>query len=160
MKKILILLILIGGFETMNSQNISKKDSLEINAKINDWNKAWKIKDATLASKWYSQDADFTNAFGFNMIGKNAIESYLTRVFNMDFVMVGNSEQTFVKLKYISDNVILAISTIERKGQMLSDGKELGTRQTTHHRVLKKKESWQIIAHLISDARSIETNKH
>jgi len=160
MKKLLILLIILGGFKTMYSQNISEKDSFEINAKIDDWNNAWKTKDAGLASKWYSQDADFTNAFGFSMIGKRAIESYLTRVFNMDFVMAGNSEQTFVKLKYISDNIVLAISIIERKGQKLRDGKELGTRQTTHHRLFKKNDDWQIISHLISDARSIETDKH
>ncbi|GAB5399260.1 MAG: hypothetical protein Aureis2KO_08450 [Aureisphaera sp.] len=160
MKKILILLIVLGGFNTVNSQNIAKKDSLEINEKIGDWNKAWKIKDPNLAAKWYSNDADFTNAFGFSMIGKNNIESYLSRVFKMDFVMDGNSEQTSIKLKYISPNTILAISTIERKGQKLSDGKELGTRRTTHHRLFKKDGEWKIIAHLISDARSIDTAKH
>ena len=144
----------------MNSQNISAKDSLEINEKIGDWNKAWKIKDATLAAKWYSNDADFTNAFGFSMNGKNEIELYLTRVFKMDFVMSGNSEQTSIKLKYISNNTILAISTIEREGQKMSDGEELGSRRTTHHRLFYKKDNWEIVAHLISDARSIETKKH
>jgi len=144
----------------MNSQNISEKDSLEINEKVDDWNKAWKIKDASLAAKWYSNDADFTNAFGFSMIGKSEIELYLTRVFKMDFVMAGNSEQTSIKLKYIAKNTILVISTIEREGQKLSDGEELGPRRTTHHRLFYKKDSWKIVAHLISDARSIETNKH
>lgn len=160
MKKLLVLLIVLGGFKTMYSQRISERDSFEISAKIADWNNAWKVKDAGLASKWYSQDADFTNAFGFSMIGNRAIESYLTRVFNMEFVMAGNSEQTSVKLKCISGNIVLAISTIERKGQKLSDGKELGTRQTTHHRLFRKNDDWRIIAHLISDARSIGTDKH
>ena len=160
MKNILILIIVLGGFNTINSQNISKKDSLEINEKIDDWNKAWKIKDASLAAKWYSDDADFTNAFGFSMIGKNNVESYLSRVFKMDFGMAGDSEQTSIKLKYISSNTIPAISTIERKGQKLSDGKELGPRRTTHHRLFHKKNNWEIVGHLISDARSIETNKH
>jgi uncharacterized protein (TIGR02246 family) len=160
MKNLFILLIVLGGFKTMNSQNILEKDSLEINEKIGDWNQAWKIKDASLAAKWYSNDADFTNAFGFSMIGKNEIEQYLTRVFKMDFVMAGNSEQTSIKLKYISENTILAISTIEREGQKLSDGEELGSRRTTHHRLFYKKDSWEMVAHLISDARSIGTKKH
>lgn len=73
------------------------------------------------------------------MIGKNNIESYLSRVFKMDFVMAGNSEQTSIKLKYISSITILAISTIKRKGQKLSDGKELGQRRTTHYRLFQKK---------------------
>ena len=122
---------------------------------MDDWNKAWKIKDASLAAKWYSDDADFTNAFGFSMIGKPAIEDYLTRVFKMKFVMAGDSEQTSIKLKYISENSVLVISTISRKGQKLSDDSELGDRNTTHHRLFRKNSSWKIIAHLISDARSI-----
>jgi uncharacterized protein (TIGR02246 family) len=160
MKNLFILLIVLGGFKTMYSQNISEKDSLEIIEKIGDWNKAWKIKDASLAAKWYSKDADFTNAFGFSMIGKNEIELYLERVFKMDFVMAGNSKQTSIKLKYISENTILAITTIEREGQKISNGEELGPRKTTHHRLFYKKDNWEIIAHLISDARSIKTNKH
>jgi len=160
MKKILILLTILGGITQINAQNISKKDSILIVEKVDDWNRAWKIKDPSLSAKWYSNDADFTNAFGFSMIGKTAIEEYLTRVFKMDFVMSGNSEQTSLKLKYVSDNYILVISTISRKGQKLNDDSELGPRRTTHHRLFQKNGDWQIIAHLISDARSIKTNKH
>lgn len=160
MKKILILLAILGGITQINSQNISEKDSILIVKKIDDWNKAWKIKDASLAAKWYSNDADFTNAFGFSMIGKTAIEEYLTRVFKLNFVMAGNSEQTSLKLKFISDNSILVISTISRKGQKINDGSELGPRRTTHYRLFQKNVDWKIIAHLISDARSIKTNKH
>ena len=160
MKKLFILIIIVVGFQQVSSQNVSEKDSLEISEKINDWNKAWKIKDANLAAKWYSDNADFTNAFGFSMIGKNEIEPYLTRVFGFDFVMAGNSQQTSLKFKKLSINSILVITTIERKGQKTSDGNELGTRNTTHYRIFQKNDSWEIIAHLISDARSIETEKH
>jgi len=160
MNKMLILLLIFGGIAQINSQNISKNDSIQIVEKVNDWNNAWKVKDASLAAKWYSDDADFTNAFGFSMIGKDAIEEYLTRVFNMDFVMAGNSEQTSLKLKYISENSILVISTISRIGQKSNDNSEIGPRRTTHHRLFQKDEDWMIIGHLISDARSIKTNKH
>lgn len=160
MKKLLILLLIFGGIKQIKAQNISKTDSIQIVEKIDDWNKAWKIKNASLAAKWYSNDADFTNAFGFSMIGKKAIEEYLSRVFKMDFVMAGNSEQTSLKLKYISENSVLVISTISRKGQKSSDNSQLGLRKTTHHRLFQKNEDWMIIGHLISDARSIETNKH
>ncbi|SFZ90948.1 conserved hypothetical protein [Flaviramulus basaltis] len=160
MKKILYLFIFFMGLFIGNSQNISVKDSTEIVQKIDDWNKAWKIKDSSLAAKWYSNDADFTNAFGFSMIGKSAIEKYLSRVFKMNFVMAGDSEQTSLKLKHISENSILVISTVSRVGQKLSNDSELGSRQTTHHRLFRKNSGWEIIAHLISDARSIETNKH
>lgn len=160
MKTLTTLVIILISIQSAHSQTISKADSIAITKKINDWNQAWKIKDAKLAAKWYSSDADFTNAFGFSMIGLAAIEGYLTRVFNMDFVMAGDSEQTSIKLRWVSDNSILAISTITRKGQLLNDGSELGDRATTHHRLFKRDTDWRIIAHLISDARSIESNKH
>ena len=160
MKTVATLLIFVISIQNALTQTISEADSITITTKINDWNQAWKSKDPKLAAKWYSSDADFTNAFGFNMIGSTAIEEYLTRVFNMDFVMAGDSEQTSIKLRWVSDNSILAISTISRKGQLLSDGSELGDRVTTHHRLFKRDTDWRIIAHLISDARSIGSNKH
>lgn len=160
MKKILFLIIIFGSFIKVYSQNIEENDSIQIVKIVDDWNKAWKIKDANLAAKWYTKDADFTNAFGFSMIGKNAIDEYLTRVFKMDFVMSGNSDQTSLKLKHVNHNTVLVISTISRKGQKLSDESQLGPRITTHHRLFQKTEEWKIIAHLISDARSVQTKKH
>lgn len=160
MRTLLILLIIVVTIQQVEAQTIGNTDSIEITSKIDDWNQAWKIKDARLAAKWYSNDADFTNAFGFSMIGKSAIEEYLTRVYKMDFVMAGDSEQSSIKLKYVSENSILVVSTISRKGQKLSDESELGPRKTTHHRLFLKNDNWEIIAHLISDARSIETIKH
>lgn len=160
MKTLPTLVLCVVFVQVARTQTVSKTDSIAITSKIEDWNKAWKIKDAQLAAKWYSNDADFTNAFGFSMVGKAAIEKYLTRVFKMDFVMAGDSEQTSVKLRFISENTVLAISTISRKGQQLSDGSELGDRATTHYRLYQKDGDWKIVAHLISDARSIESNKH
>ncbi len=160
MKTLVTLLMIVGIAQQGLTQSISEMDSLAITSKIDDWNQAWKIKDAKLAAMWYATDADFTNAFGFSMIGKSAIEEYLTRVFKMDFVMAGDSEQTSLKLRLISNNAIMAISSITRKGQRLNDGSELGDRTTTHHRLFKKDSDWQIVTHLISDARSIESKKH
>lgn len=141
-------------------QTVSTIDSLEIVQKIDDWNMAWKVKDHTLAAKWYSEDADFTNAFGFQMNGREAIEAYLSNVFQMKFVMAGDSEQTSLKLRPISSDAVLAISTIEREGQKNSKEEELGLRMTTHHRLFQKKGSWTIVAHLISDARSTINKSH
>ena len=55
---------LLPGFITMSvfslnsvAQNFSAKDSLQIHSMLEDWNKAWEVKDYVLASKWYSDDA-------------------------------------------------------------------------------------------------------
>lgn len=159
MKALIFFLLLLVVIE-LQAQRISPEDSLQIVQRVDDWNTAWKTKDPILAAKWYGDEADFTNAFGFSMIGRQAIEEYLTRVFKMDFVMAGDSEQTSLKLKYLSDNTVLVVSTISRKGQKMSDDSELGPRRTTHHRVFQKDTDWRIVAHLISDARSIKTSKH
>ena len=158
--RITVFFFLLSLSLSSYGQVVSQSDSISIVTKIDDWNKAWKIKDNVLAAKWYSNDAEFTNAFGFNRIGREAIQEYLGGVFKMDFVMAGESVQTSLKLKPISDNVILATSTISRTGQKMSDESELGPRRTTHHRLFKKNRDWQIVGHLISDARSIERSKH
>lgn len=160
MKHIILIIAIVLGTPTTNAQAIAQPDSLEIINKINDWNKGWKTKDVELACKWYSKNADFTNAFGFNRIGQIEIQEYLTRVFGFDFVMAGNTEQTALKLKKVSDKAILAITRVERKGQKTVDNKNLGTRNTTHYRLFEKSDQWEITAHLISDARSTESAKH
>ena len=158
--RVIVFLLVLNLSLSSYGQLISQSDSLSIVSKIDDWNKAWKIKDHVLAAKWYSNDADFTNAFGFSKVGRQAIEEYLGRVFKMDFVMAGESEQTSIKLRPIADDIVLVVSTISRTGQKMSDETELGPRRTTHHRLFIKEKEWQIIGHLISDARSTEVNKH
>ncbi|WP_157470476.1 Cif family virulence factor [Cyclobacterium amurskyense] len=160
MRHILIVIIFVLGVQTTNAQTLSEPDSLQVINKINDWNQGWKIKDVKLACKWYSKNADFTNAFGFNMIGQEAIQQYLTRVFGFDFVMAGNTVQTSLKFKKISDKAILVITTVERMGQETADNISLGTRNTTHYRLFEKTDQWEITAHLISDARSTASEKH
>lgn len=160
MKSILIILIVFARLPFLMAQEISASDSVEISNKIDDWNNAWTIKDVNLACKWYSEDADFTNAFGFNKTGQSEIHSYLSFVFGLDFVMAGNTKQTSLKLKSISEKAILAISTVERAGQKTADNKDLGIRNTTHYRVFQKMGEWKITAHLISDARSIASEGH
>ncbi|GBF22504.1 MULTISPECIES: YybH family protein [Arenibacter] len=160
MKPIAYIILIVLSIQVTNSQEVTIADSLEIVNKINDWNKAWKTKDVALACKWYSENADFTNAFGFNRIGKSDIQTYLGEVFGFDFVMEGNTEQTSLKLRRISDKAILAITAVERTGQKTVGNKSLGTRNTTHYRLFEKTDQWKITAHLISDARSTESEKH
>ena len=161
MKQIILgILVVVCCQPLLKAQTVAATDSIEIADKIAEWNTAWSTKDVALACKWYAEDADFTNAFGFHRIGQTEIQTYLTRVFGMDFVMAGNTVQTSLKLKPLSESAVLAISTVERKGQKLSDNSELGTRQTTHYRVFEKTDTWRITAHLISDARSTAAAKH
>ena len=153
------MMLLSNGTFVMG-QKVPKADSIDIVTKIDDWNKGWKVKDYSLATKWYSDKAEFTNAFGHSKQGKLEIEKFMKEVFGLPFVMAGDSKVVRQKLIQLDDDVVLVVTSIERAGQKAPDGKELGTRRTTHHRVFKKEKEWLISGHLISDARDTESNRH
>ncbi|RYE30690.1 MAG: hypothetical protein EOP48_31850 [Sphingobacteriales bacterium] len=147
------LLLFIIMFNAAGQSQLSS-DSTKIIAMIGDWDKAWQIKDPVLAAKWYSCDARFTNAFGDKKKGQEQIRVLLTEVFSLPFVMAGQSETTKHDFQLLDKEQVLVHSDVVRKGQQLPDGSLLPDRQTTHLRVFKKTaKGWQIVAHLISDAK-------
>ncbi len=160
MRVIILFLVSVTVGTYVRGQSISKTDSTEIANKIEDWNKGWKIKDYKLTTRWYSDAAEFTNAFGHSRIGKTEIEEFMKEVFRLPFVMAGDSRVTQQKFVMLDDKIVLAITLIERTGQKTPDEKELGTRKTTHHRVFRKGNEWKIVSHLISDARDTESSRH
>lgn len=74
--------------------------------------------------------------------------------------MAGDSKVVGQKMMLLSNDLILVITTIEREGQQLSDGRSLDVRHTTHHRIFKKEKEALIPAHLISGARDTRSSKH
>jgi len=92
--------------------------------------------------------------------GRAEIEKILAEVFALSFVMAGQSKTVEQSVKFIKPDVALVITRVERVGQQVASGAALGTRQTSHLRVLvKHKKQWKIISHLISDARNTEQQK-
>jgi hypothetical protein len=160
MRCAVLLVAFTIGCTCVCGQHISAADSVEIVSKIDDWNKGWKVKDYKLATKWYSDAAEFTNAFGHNKIGKPEIEQFMKEVFQLPFVMAGDSKVARQKVIPLSENIVLVITAIERTGQKTPDENELGIRHTTHHRIFKKENEWLIAGHLISDSRNTQSNKH
>jgi uncharacterized protein (TIGR02246 family) len=143
------------------SQHLSSKDSLQIHSMINDWNRAWDVKDHVLAAKWYSGDARFTNAFGDKRYGQREVEALLKEVFALPFVMSGKSETTEHKYQALNNDHVIVHTAVIRKGQQMPDGAILPDRQTTHLRVFHREgNAWKIKAHLISDAREKQFSKH
>lgn len=160
MKTIISLLTLLTICTHGMGQEVTIADSIEISNKIDDWNKGWKMKDYKIATKWYSVNAEFTNAFGHNRIGRSEIENLINSVFQLPFVMAGDSKVTEQKFIPLNERIVLVVTSIERTGQKLADERELGIRHTTHHRIFRKDNEWLIVGHLISDARSTSTTKH
>jgi len=145
----------------LGQNKTSKGDQLLIEKAIENWNKAWQTKNFKLAAQDYSDDADWTNAFGMKRKGRVEVEKVLAEVFALPFVMSGQSKTVEQTVKFIKPDVALVITRVERVGQKVPSGTELGARQTSHLRVfVKSKEKWKIISHLISDARDTEQPKH
>ena len=135
----------------------AKSDQSLIEQVVENWNRAWQTKDAKLAAQDYSDDADWTNAFGMKRKGRAEIEKILGEVFSLPFVMAGQSETANQSIRFIKPDVALVVTRVERAGQRTPSGAELGTRQTSHLRVLMKSGGrWRIVSHLISDARDTE----
>jgi len=162
MKTLIVLAaMLLCSPRLILAQNFSTKDSAQVASIIEDWNRAWVNKDYLLASRWYSQDAKFTNAFGDHRKGQGEVEALLKEVFALPFVMSGKTETTEHQYQILDDNHVIVHSAVIRKGQQMPDGSLMPDRQTSHLRVFHKgKDGWKIKAHLISDARDKQNSKH
>jgi hypothetical protein len=68
--------------------------------------------------------------------------------------MAGESETAEKTVKFIRTDVAVVSSLVEREGQKAPSGEVMKTRKTSHLRVfVKTNGKWQIVNHLISDAR-------
>jgi uncharacterized protein (TIGR02246 family) len=130
-------------------------DSTAIMQALENWERAWEVHDPELAASDYSDDADWTNAFGMRRIGRAQIKTLLTEVFELPFVMAGRTAYEYHDLRFLSSETALLRSRALREGQELPDGTVEETRRTNHLRVFEKRAgAWIIISHLIGDERT------
>lgn len=162
MKKITAVVIGMALLSAVSLARVTtSSDQALIEQVIENWNRAWQTKDAKLGAQDYTDDADWTNAFGMKKKGRAEIEKILAEVFSLPFVVSGQSKTAEQSVRFIKPDVALAVTRVERAGQRTPSGAELGTRHTSHLRVLIKSEGrWRIISHLISDARDTERREH
>jgi uncharacterized protein (TIGR02246 family) len=138
-----------------DAQEVSPADSTAVFAAMERWEEAWRVKDVEMATQDYSDDADWTNAFGMRAIGQAAIHEVLTNVFDLPFVMAGDTEYEFHDLRSLGPDVMLLRSRAIRTGQQLPDGSVEEPRRTNHLRVFERRAgAWRIVSHLIGDERT------
>lgn len=153
--------IVLFAHLTLAQTTAQISDNQLVEKVIENWNQGWLKKDAKLTAKDYSDDADWTNAFGMKKKGRSEIEQFLTEVFSLPFVMAGQSKIVEQSVRVVKPDVALVVTRVERVGQQTPTGGAMGTRQTSHLRVLLKVgNEWKIINHLISDARDPERREH
>jgi uncharacterized protein (TIGR02246 family) len=153
----LVLLLLTGT--PVFAQSV--KDKAAIIAAIKRWDRAWQAKDAKLAASDYSATTHWVNAFGQRGRSRAEVERMLREVFSLPFVVAGNSRTLGHDVRFLSKDVAVVATQVERSGQKTPEGRELGPRHTSHLRVFQREsESWRITSHLISDARDRQAPSH
>ena len=162
MKSVLLcLLALFAIADVEATEDQATPDRVAIERAVENWNAAWKFKDPALAAQDYSDSADWTNAFGMSRVGRMEIERLLTEVFSLPFVMAGDSETVAQEIRFVAPDLALVTTRVQRKGQRNPSGQDIGQRRTSHLRVFAKTDGrWQIISHLISDARDTRAPVH
>ncbi len=154
MKLAVSLLFLVIVFP-INSWAQSDADRDAILKTFDSWNDGWAQADADLAVQDYSEDTDWTNAFGDRFEGREALRDGLARIFNLGFVMAGTSaENEFTDIEFLSSNIAIVRSKLVRTGQQTSSGELMPDRHINHLRVYHKRDGrWLIVSHMISQAQ-------
>ena len=130
-------------------------DRRALEAVIENWMNAWERRDPDLAVRDYAEEMDWTNVFGVNCSSRDQLRTVLTDIFAQPNAMAGRDTLVGQDIRFIRPDVALAKTRVERHGQLLSTGEPMGTRYTTHLRVLVRgDEGWRIVSHLISDSRA------
>jgi uncharacterized protein (TIGR02246 family) len=151
-----IFLVLVVAFALPNTAySQSSDDTAAVLAVFESWNEGWAEADATLAVQDYADDADWTNAFGDRIQGRDALRKKLQHIFNLDFVMAGDTGgNEYADVIFLSPDVALIRSKLVRTGQQTSTGATMPDRHINHLRVLRRQSgTWQIVSHLISQAK-------
>jgi uncharacterized protein (TIGR02246 family) len=128
---------------------------------VESWAAAWEHGDWRLATQYYAEDADWTNAFGVTCKSRGELEAALAKIFALPHVMAGSDNVGGHEIRAVGSEVVLVKTRVERSGQLTASGEPLATRRTTHLRVFVRSDAgWKIVSHLISDARASEAPHH
>jgi uncharacterized protein (TIGR02246 family) len=140
---------------------MTSEDERAIVKAVEDWTAAWENGDWRLATQHYAADADWTNAFGVTCNSRAELEATLADIFSLPYVMAGRDRVVDHELRSVRPDVVLVTTRVDRSGQLTPSGEALGTRHTTHLRVLARTDAgWTIVSHLISDARVFQQPHH
>lgn len=140
---------------------MTSEDRRAIVEAVESWTAAWENGDWRPATQHYAEDAHWTNAFGVTCKSRRQLEATLAHIFSLPHVMAGRDEVTGHEIRSVGADVVLVRTRVERSGQLTPSGAPLGTRHTTHLRVLAQDDAgWKIVSHLISDARASKRPHH
>jgi uncharacterized protein (TIGR02246 family) len=136
------------------------QDATAIEQTLRTLQAAFASRHADLLRDVYVADADWTNAFGTTLSGRDAIVTYLTGLFADEHFGAGRlAGPPQVSIRPVSNDVVVAKIYVEIAGQQTADGKELPTRRNHSLKVLARQPDrrWLIVSEIYMDARDETT---
>ena len=120
---------------------------------------AFRTLDASGLGALYSEDADWTNAFGTTKKGAAEIVAYLTQLFADPHFAAGKPlGPPQASMRFVADDVAVVKTYIAREGQQTSDGDQLPVRRNHSLKVFRREAGgWRIVSDIYMDARDDQT---
>jgi uncharacterized protein (TIGR02246 family) len=134
---------------------VTLDDRRAVETAVGNWMNAWARGNPDLAVRDYAEETDWTNVLGLTCATRDELRTLLADMFSRPHVMAGRDTVVGQDIRFFLSDVAVVKTRVERRGQLLSTGEPMGTRYTTHLRVLVRgEEGWRIVSHLISDSRA------
>jgi uncharacterized protein (TIGR02246 family) len=120
---------------------------------------SFRTRDARPLASIYAEDADWTNAFGTTLKGRQQIIDYLTGLFADPHFGAGQAGPPQVFIRPVTSDVIVVKTYIEIEGQRALDGTALPTRRNHSLKVMQRQPEgeWLIVSDIYMDARTDAT---
>jgi uncharacterized protein (TIGR02246 family) len=121
---------------------------------------AFRTGNADFLRDVYAADADWTNAFGTTLSGRDAILSYLGGLFADEHFAAGQLIGIpRASVRAVTPDVVVTRTFVEIAGQQTADGKTLPIRRNHSLKVLARQGDgrWLIVSEMYMDARDDTT---
>lgn len=148
---------LVQTADSQEAESQVQKDRTAIDQLMNRFYKGFAERDADLLDGLYTDDADWTNAFGHEETGNDAIIAYLRGLFADPAFNAGKIvSKPDITVLEINENAVMVKTFLKIKGQKTVGGKNLPLRHNYSMKLLARQpnESWKIKADMYMDART------
>jgi len=153
---------LIASFSTklLTAQShCNPKDSIAIRKVINEFNDAWTVKDPVRYAAVFASDADWENAFGGHLRGRDSIQNTYQKLMSQ----FSTAEETITRIEVFCMSSDFALVDIYQTvdGQKLpKSGRIIPTRHLRMSDIYQKiNGKWQIKVHRVTDLRERGQNQ-
>jgi len=116
--------------------------------------------DASGLEALYAEDADWTNAFGTSLHGRDMIIRYLEKLFaDARFKAGSMAGKPQASIRFATQGTLAIAKTyVERAGQQTMEGNELPVRHNHSLKIVEKRAGrWLIFSEMYMDARDEQT---